>query len=926
MPEPTPRAGEAAPARDAGAQPGLLRLALSWCRDWGGLLSVVLALYTAAFLSWLVFAHAGEVTVTRVADTFFIPVLPAAALLAWRAGMRPQLERRTKLAWRIVGLGFLLWGLGDILWAYYELVLESEAFPSLADAVYLAGYPVMLVGLLLFPSAPRDGTERWKFLLDAGIVFMAALMAIWHFGLRPIAQSGAIDLTTVLSAAYPIGDVVLMFGVAMLLFRRPPRGLQGALTLLQAGLVATIAADVYFAYQSVQETYSTGGWPDKLFAVADMLFIAGAQYQYWSAGRGEERPEASARPRRSYNLFPYVAVAVGYGVLFVAGGHEFTNPTGGLLVVAGLVTGLVIARQIIALRESDQLLTEDLRRSEGRFRSLVQNATDVILVIDGSGNIAYESPAVERVLGYTPEYRVGANGFDFVHPDDLPQALETLSAMLEHPAAERALAVRGRHADGSWRWLEVSVRNLLGDPDVRGMVVNYSDITERRALEEQLTHQAFHDSLTNLANRALFKNRVEHALARGARYSGAVSVLFLDLDDFKTVNDGLGHAAGDELLVAVAGRLTRCLREMDTAARLGGDEFAVLLEDARSGQAQRTAERILETLKAPFSVLGCEVFTGASIGIAARTAGAEGPEELLRNADVAMYMAKSRGKDRWEMFDPGMYLATVTRLEMKADLQRALEQDGLVLHYQPIVSMEDGGVRGVEALLRFQHPDRGLVPPLEFISIAEETGLIVPIGRWVLNKACLQMKEWQQCYPRQTAFGISVNLSPRQLMDPGLLNDVLAALRESGLRAEDLLLEITESTLLDDSEAMIARLGQLKSLGVRLAIDDFGTGYSSLSYLQRFPIDFLKIDKTFVDQIHDGSGNAAVAHTIIELAHMLQLKTIAEGVEQAVQAERLLALHCDLAQGYLFSVPLDRDAMSTLLARSRTEQELRLPV
>ncbi|HEY8489573.1 MAG TPA: EAL domain-containing protein [Dehalococcoidia bacterium] len=545
-----------------------------------------------------------------------------------------------------------------------------------------------------------------------------------------------------------------------------------------------------------------------------------------------------------------------------------------------------------------------LQRSEARFRSLVQNSSDVVLVAEPGGVIRYISPSVEGMLGYQPEALLGMNSWDMVHPEDVPDAQEVIRGIFSESGGFRTAELRARHRDGSWRWLEVRATNLLRDPAVGGVVVNYRDITERRALEEQLTHQAFHDPLTGLANRALFRDRVEHALARSGRYGKGVAVLFLDLDGFKTVNDSLGHAAGDQMLVAVAGRLRASLRPADTAARLGGDEFAVMLEEAGEEEAVRAARRILETLRSPFTLQGKEVFVGASIGIAVAAGGRDGADEVLRNADVAMYAAKGRGKGRYEIFEPGMHARAVARLNLEADLRRAIQREEFSLFYQPVVSLADGRVVGVEALLRWRHPTRGLVPPGDFVPFAEETGLILPIGQWVLEEACRQTRRWQEARPDAPSLMASVNLSARQLQHGGLVEQVMRALDGAGLRPEHLVLEITESVVMSDAEATIRRLRQLKELGVLIAIDDFGTGYSSLSYLRRFPIDVLKIDKSFVDGVGSAADESALASAIIGLGHTLRLQTVAEGIEEPGQVAELRALGCDLGQGFYFAPPM----------------------
>ena len=449
-------------------------------------------------------------------------------------------------------------------------------------------------------------------------------------------------------------------------------------------------------------------------------------------------------------------------------------------------------------------------------------------------------------------------------------------------------------------------------------------MSERKALEAQLTHQAFHDPLTGLANRALFFDRVTHALERRTRSNERLAVLFLDLDNFKTVNDSLGHVPGDRLLVAAAVRLAACVRTADTVARLGGDEFAILIEDARDDLALRAADRITTALQEPFVVESKEVFVTASLGIATNEPGMTA-SELLRNADMAMYTAKSRGKGRSEQFEQRMHREALDRLELEGDLRRAVERGDFLLLYQPIVNLETSAVTGMEALLRWVHPRRGTLYPSQFIPLAEETGLIVPLGEWVLQEACRQAREWDRRMQPAEPLAISVNVSGQQLQHLGIVAAVQKALDRAELPANCLVLEITESVLMQHTETMLERLTQLKAVGVQLAIDDFGTGYSSLSYLQRFPIDILKIAKPFVDDIgRIGAGGPPVlARAIIALGETLALRTIAEGIELREQWQGLRALGCELGQGYYFARPLTADSMGALIAHgARTARDL----
>ncbi|MGA2528874.1 MAG: EAL domain-containing protein [Acidimicrobiales bacterium] len=556
------------------------------------------------------------------------------------------------------------------------------------------------------------------------------------------------------------------------------------------------------------------------------------------------------------------------------------------------------------------------RRSEARFQTLVQNASDVILIARPDATITYQTPSATRIFGYEPGSLEGRRITTLIHPEDVEQALAVYTGVAFRAGMSVTTQWRVRHSDGSWRHVEVVANNLLGDTTVEGIVLTLRDVSERKGLEEELKHQAFHDALSGLANRALFLDRLEHALARAARSQSLLAVLFLDLDDFKLVNDSLGHAAGDDLLISVAGRVVSSLRVGDTAARFGGDEFAVLLEEISDiSEATQVAERIITELRAPLAIEDREVQVHASIGIALPS-GSEGPAELLQAADVAMYAAKSRGKGRHEVYQPALQAAMVERLERTADLQRAVDEGEFVIHYQPIVSLERGTtVTGVEALVRWEHPERGLLLPKEFIPLAEETGLIIPLGRWVLREACLQAHKWQLHYGLAGRFHISVNISARHFQHDGLVEDVSQALTGSGLDPGSLVLEITESVLVQDAESVIARMLELKLIGVAFAIDDFGTGYSSLSYLKRFPIDILKVDKSFVDDVGESADSGVLAEAIVQLGNTLHLQTVAEGIEQAHQVDDLRALGCQFGQGFYFAKALPVDQIDELLDR-----------
>jgi diguanylate cyclase (GGDEF)-like protein/PAS domain S-box-containing protein len=681
--------------------------------------------------------------------------------------------------------------------------------------------------------------------------------------------------------------------------------------------------------------------------------------------------------------------------------------------------------------------------SDDWLRFVVQNFSEIVMVVDPDGTLRYASPAFEQILGYDPGEVPGKNIFDFVHPDDLTRVWEETERVISggDPAGTKALEYRIRHKDGSWRWMEGGVTSRQDDLAVRGIVLNARDITERKEAEERyrtlveqipvvayidradgtdtplytspqikgllgysqeegskerlwrerlhpedrervlaadgrfekagkerfreeyrllakdgsvvwvledavlvkdattglplywqgilyditerkeaeewLEHRAFHDPLTDLPNRQLVLDRLAHALARTERkQSSGVAILFMDLDRFKTVNDSLGHEVGDRLLVAASERLKGCLRPEDTLARFGGDEFVVMVEDVeRPEQAIHVAERLIGSLEDSFVLEGRELFVTTSMGIAFGTFRTKSAETLLRDADTAMYRAKYESSG-YAVFDPALYERAVRRLEMENDLRPAVEREELVLHYQPIFDFGSRDVWGVEALVRWKHPERGLLGPTEFVALAEETGLIVPVGRWVLNEACRRTKGWQQSHPRSAPLRVIVNFSAKQLRHPSCVEDIEEALRRSGLGAESLSLDITESAFIDALEGNALVLQRIENLGVGICIDDFGTGYSSLSYLKRLPADALKIDKSFVEGLGETVEDTAIAGMVVELAHTLGMEVIAEGVETEEQVALLEKMGCDMAQGFHFERPLpDEAAAEFLLAR-----------
>lgn len=593
------------------------------------------------------------------------------------------------------------------------------------------------------------------------------------------------------------------------------------------------------------------------------------------------------------------------------------TPTG-LLVIAAI-------RDMRAQRELEAIL----RQQQEWDRLVLDHLQDVVYMVaverEGDalrGRVVAVYGPTHEVTGHPPEaFRADPDlWLRLLHPEDVP----TVAAQTARSVATRQPVLRSyriHHAiSHGYRWIEDKVIPQVG-PDGRVVALFgvARDVTERQWATEQLTRLAFHDALTSLANRALFLDRLAHALAHARRHRHGVGVLFLDVDGFKHINDSLGHSAGDRLLIHISRQLIECLRSEDTVSRFGGDEFAVLLDQvSHTEDAVQVAERILTAVRAPITLEGREITASVSIGVVVPCGeGLEvGPEEVLRQADIALYRAKATGKARYALFTPSMHADALTRLDLEVALRRAVERGELCLHYQPEVDLASGAIVGMEALVRWQHPARGLLAPSEFVPLAEETGLIIPIGRWVLTEACRQARAWLARYPGGTPWVMSVNLSARQFLHPALVDEVAQILHDTRLEASRLRLEVTETVAMQDASAAAATLAQLKALGVGLALDDFGTGYSSLSYLRRFPLDVVKLDRSFIEDLRHDRATVAIVRAVVGAAHELGLEVVAEGIETREQLASAYLVHCDRGQGYYFARPLEAAAMGTRLGAS----------
>lgn len=570
-------------------------------------------------------------------------------------------------------------------------------------------------------------------------------------------------------------------------------------------------------------------------------------------------------------------------------------------------------------RNADLDKAMNLQRSTAsRFSAMIRSSSDLTTVISSDGQIRYQSPSSLALLGERPDDLLGTSFLALVHPEDIQLWHQALDRCQMVPESEITEILRLGGTEGSYVSVETRITNLLDNPVVAGIVLNGRDVTDHQRLENELRHQAFHDSLTGLANRALFEDRLDNAITRLTRTGGTVGVLFLDIDDFKAINDGRGHRVGDELLQAVSQRLVGTVRAGDTLARIGGDEFAVIVEAVDAAGVRETADRILAALQPPIPIGAGETCVRVSIGVVTTNSGERAAQELLRDADVAMYAAKNAGKGRVEVFHPGLHDEVISRLQLEVDLGRAVDNGELAIVYQPMVDLVSGTAVGIEALMRWNHPVRGLVMPGEFIPVAESTGLIVGMGQWLLSQACEDVRRIQGLTGRRDLH-VSVNLSTRQLEDPDIVDHVRTALTDSGMEASLLTLEITESVFMSDRARSLDVLEQLKGLGVRLSIDDFGTGFSSLGYLNQLPVDELKIDRSFVVAAGntDADDGGTLVHTIVRLAQDFGLATVAEGIETEYQLSLVKDAGCRTAQGFLFARPLELPQLLAVVAPGR---------
>jgi diguanylate cyclase (GGDEF)-like protein/PAS domain S-box-containing protein len=825
-----------------------------------------------------------------------VTVLVACAVLRRRAR---RVTGRLRQARLLVVAALLVGALAGVLAILWLVVTGAPApTPSAVDAVHFLFVPLVVAGLLRYPVTDTKAGSGTRTLLDGAVAAGALWFVAYALLLQPARLGDGMSLATHLTTlAYPASDLFVLGVVAGVLPRVAPRA-RRELTITASGLALYSLADVAYVLQHAAGTYRADSWVSVLFEAGLLLILAGA----FASDRSEQGFPRWARAVRLLPQLPMVGAIVLASWIALSG-----DGIDGAQLLAGIVlVGALFLRQMVSTRDRD-VLTERLQTREELFRSLVTGASDLITLHDAQGRVTYVSPAVERVFGIPAGHLLGRSLGDVVEPSDRVRLRRAFSRVVRQPGAEVEALVRVRAADRELRWMQVLLKNQLHDPSVRGVVGNARDVHERHLLERQLSHAAFHDALTGLGNLAKARALLNSAYETGR----PVTVVLVDLDGFKQVNDTFGHAHGDELLCHVAERLTRCLRQRDEVSRIGGDEFVLVLDGLQDAAA--ISSRVLDALRTAVPVAGTSLSVRASLGIAL-TRDAASPDELLRNADLAMYASKASGRDRVTWYEPWMHESARRRMSLQDGLRTALAEGQLALHYQPIVRLPDGAIVGAEALLRWDHPQEGLISPEVFIPVAEESGVIGEIDMWVLEQACLDLAAWRS--RGLDVPPLSINVSRRH-MTLDLPEIVGAALARHGLPGSALCIEVTESAVVPDAEVASLALTRVRELGVTVALDDFGSGQSSLSQLARLPVDSVKIDRSFTSTALSDPAALRLLTSIVGVCQALSLPIVAEGIEQGELADFLARIGCDRGQGFWFGRPQAARSFRALLPHVR---------
>ena len=863
---------------------------------------LAVALATLAYLALaLVLDRTGHAVVSEVLLALTVGAAGSAVVYRGR-----QLTGPGRRGWLCLGTAGLLWAAGQAVHA------ASGRTGPVTQLVFLGAVTLLIVGTLLHPAVASSRLSLVRSLLDGVIVVSAFLLLLTAIASATDPSGSSTTPASLLELVDALIDLVV-FGVMLIALGRMRRGNRRSLGYLLAGLSCAVAAT---------DTYAAGRPFDALWLAAFLLlWIAsrapgGAKAPAdTTTGRADSTPRQNLL-RRVVGVLPYASV----GVVLTVGGTIYFRAqfilTSTHTVVALVMIGAMIARQSVSVMDASAAARE-LARGEAYFRSIVQGSSDVTTIIDENLRIVWLSPSIRTQFGVDERYAVGRSVREIVHPDDHPELERAIREALDRTGARPGTAsVRTRvpAVDGGWREVETSFANHLDTPEIQAIVLHTRDISERSALEHRLHEMAFTDALTSLPNRRLFLDRIEQARTRLTETGETYTVLAVDLDGFKAVNDLYGHGAGDALLAEMGARLRAEVRDTDTVARLGGDEFAVLVRDGADA-GMLLADRLVETVGAPYELDQVTAHVSVSVGVAAADRGDDGAV-VLRNADLALRHAKQTGKKHAEVYQPALHQGALDRVALEQDLAGALDRGEIRLAYQPIFDLSRGVIVGAEALMRWHHPVRGEVSPGEFIPVAEDSGQIVELGSWALGEGARQLAAWDAA---GHSLQLGVNVSTRQLRGSAergwpLRDDLAAACAAAGIPPHRLVVEITESAFLHSFDTALAELEALRALGAHIALDDFGTGYSSLSYLRRLPVDILKIDREFVSGMTTEDHVAALAELVVRLGERLGMEIVAEGIETAAEAEGMLGIGCVLGQGFHLGRPSSPAEFDRLLA------------
>ena len=869
---------------------------------WARTLFAVAVIHSAVCVLVMVAGWGGSSVTDFIGAWGSFPVSVVICVVLWPSMFDAGLSHRRRLAWRLIFAALVLDIVASVGWGYSALT-ENVTFGSWPDVLYIFYYPLAAWAFVLLYLDLGGSARTARAWIDFTTVAIGFGSLLWFTALAPVADmSGAQVIEHWSVVGYGIGDAIAIIAGAMVAMQITNWRDERPIVWLLIAMVVTLVSDLLWVNAELRGTYIIGGASDVGYFVFYLCMFAAVLFQL-----GHRQPVASTFGLQGdlRGSIPIVALMVG-SIALLDDRLQLASGQSPLLIwVMVVATLLVVAGQAFSTREVVSLHREvATRRFDERLTELVRRSSDMIAICDADGVIRYASPSSEQVLGVAPGELAGQRLDDVLGPE-APHVREVFDQVIRAAHSEQTANFSVPQGDDEKRSYKMVIANLCHVESIRGVTLNIRDISDATRLHDQLRTLAFHDSLTLLANRSLFSDRVHQAI-RHIADGMTPAVLFIDLDNFKTVNDSLGHSAGDQLLRAFAHRLVQSTRAGDTVARLGGDEFAVLIDHAPNvDAAMAVARQVLEACRQPFEIDGRPLRVGCSVGVVLADR-VSNVERLLRNADAAMYSAKSRGKGHAEIFEPEMLRAARRRMRIENELITAIDEQQLEAHYQPIVDLNSRHLVGVEALMRWRHPTRGLVMPGDFIALAEETGQIVVMTQWMLNRACADLARLQRDVAHGDGIRVSINVSSRYLNHGDIVEDVRNALAANRLAPNCLILEVTESLLLENSTRLERVFQELKRLGVRLALDDFGTGYSSLAYLHRFPIDIIKIDRSFVERLsgeREGAGGVdavALARAILSLADALDLDTVAEGIEHDSQRDTLLGLGCKTGQGYLF--------------------------